>query len=563
MPYPTTEQYMEALQFPSKHLKDVELANAKVESTGMGLPFARSGGFALTFKLIGPGKSWALRLFQKDRVGDKLGERYGAISRGIKSCGLPYFVEFSFLPAGISIQTQTYSCVKMGWAEGTVLGTYIEKNKRNKAALLQLRQNIQKMAADMERVGFAHGDFQTDNLLVSASGGLKFVDYDAFFVPEIAGLGAIEVGYPNFQHPERGKLKPFDNKMDRFSYLVIDSALNALISNPDLWDKVSADPQGLLVRASDFASSHTSVSFHALALDPNVGTVYKRLAAVCEGKYADVPLLSDFLAGKGPAALNLKPISTITSSQSTKNSSASVGSTYQTNTSQVISGDNFLAAKGAGGRFVEIVGFIKNVDTRPTKYGSPKVFLIFGTVSGNSVYIPIWAEGIANLNAAGKSVGAQSKGQWISVTGMMDADFSTGSWSRTGITVVDASQINFISEAEAKRRLTSKTATSVTSFTPSTPAQTTALNSAARNAQIAAQAKAAASKSSPSSSTYKKAPAKPKAPTRSSYSNSYSYTPSPPARPKSTTSEWGCGTWIAIGLGAWWGIALLISLLGK
>jgi hypothetical protein len=49
MPYPTTEQYMEALQFPSKHLKDVELANAKLESTGMGLPFARRGGFALTF----------------------------------------------------------------------------------------------------------------------------------------------------------------------------------------------------------------------------------------------------------------------------------------------------------------------------------------------------------------------------------------------------------------------------------------------------------------------------------------------------------------------------------
>ena len=556
MPYPTTEQYMEALQFPSKHLKDVELANAKVESTGMGLPFARSGGFALTFKLIGPGKSWALRLFQKDRVGDKLGERYGAISRGIKACGLPYFVEFSFLPAGISIQTQTYSCVKMGWAEGTVLGTYIEKNKRNKSVLLQLRQNIQKMAADMERVGFAHGDFQTDNLLVSSSGGLKFVDYDAFFVPEIAGLGAIEVGYPNFQHPERGKLKPFDNKMDRFSYLVIDSALNALISNPDLWDKVSADPQGLLVRASDFASPHTSVSFHALALDPNVGTIYKRLAAVCEGKYADIPLLSDFLAGKGPAALNLKPISAITSSQSTKSSSASVGSSYQTNASQVVSGDNFLAAKGAGGRFVEIVGLIKNVDTRPTKYGSPKVFLIFGTVSGNSVYIPIWAEGIANLNAAGKSVGAQSKGQWVSVTGMVDADFATGSWSRTGITVVDASQINFISEAEAKRRLTAKTVTSASSFTPSTPAQTTALNSAARNAQIAAQAKAAASKSSPSSSTYKKSPAPRKSPARSSYSSTPSRSSSYSPSPKSSGGGLSTGAWIAIGIG----VLILISL---
>jgi len=558
MPYPTTEQYMEALQFPTKHLKDIELANAKVESTGMGLPFARSGGFALTFKLIGPGKSWALRLFQKDRVGDKLGERYGAISRGIKSCGLPYFVEFSFLPAGISIQTQTYSCVKMGWAEGTVLGTYIEKNKRNKSVLLQLRQNIQKMAADMERVGFAHGDFQTDNLLVSSSGGLKFVDYDAFFVPEIAGLGAIEVGYPNFQHPERGKLKPFDSRMDRFSYLVIDSALNALISNPDLWDKVSADPQGLLVRASDFASPHTSVSFHALALDPNVGTIYKRLAAICEGKYSDIPLLSDFLAGKGPAALNLKPISTITVNQSSKSGSGTPNSTYQTNASQVISGDNFLAAKGAGGRFVEIVGFIKNIDTRPTKHGSPKVFLIFGPVAGNSVYIPIWAEGLANLSAAGKSVGAQSKGQWVSVTGMMDADFATGSWSRTGITVVDASQINFISEAEAKRRLTAKSVTPVKSFTPNTLVQATALNSAARNAQIAAQAKAAASKSSPSTSTYNKVPAQRKSPARSSYSSTPSYTPSYPAKPKSATSEWGCGTWAAIGFG----VLILINILG-
>lgn len=556
MPYPTTEQYMEALQFPSKHLKDVELANAKVESTGMGLPFARSGGFALTFKLIGNNKSWALRLFQKDRVGDKLGERYGAISRGIKSSGLPYFVEFSFLPAGISIQTQTYSCVKMGWAEGTVLGTYIEKNKRNKSVLLQLRQNIQKMAADMERVGFAHGDFQTDNLLVSPSGGLKFVDYDAFFVPEIAGLGAIEVGYPNFQHPERGKLKPFDNKMDRFSYLVIDSALNALISNPDLWDKVSADPQGLLVRASDFASPHTSISFHTLALDPNVGTVYKRLAAVCEGKYSDIPLLSDFIAGKGPAALNLRPISTITASQSSKSASTSTSSNYQTNASQVVSGDNFLAAKGAGGRFVEIVGFVKNVDTRPTKYGSPKVFLIFGTVAGNSVYVPIWAEGLANLSAAGKSVGTQSKGQWVSVIGMMDADFATGSWSRTGITVVDASQLNFISEAEAKRRLTAKSGTQSASFTPSTPAQATALTSAARNAQIAAQAKAAASKSSPSSSTYKKSPAPRKPPARSSYtstpSRSNSYSPSP----KSSGGGLSTGTWIAIGFG----VLLLISL---
>jgi hypothetical protein len=351
-------------------------------------------------------------------------------------------------------------------------------------------------------------------------------------------------------------LKPFDNKMDRFSYLVIDSSLSALISNPDLWDKVSADPQGLLVRASDFASPHLSASFQALAQDPNVGTVYKRIAAVCEGKYADIPTLSDFIAGKGPAALNLRPISILTSAQPSKSRSATSSSTYQTNASQVISGDNYLAAKGAGGRFVEIVGFIKNVDTRPTKYGSPKVFLIFGTVSGNSVYIPIWAEGIANLSAAGKSVGAQSKGQWVSVIGIVDADFATGSWSRTGITVVDASQINFISEAEAKRRLTAKTVSSAANLAPSTPAQATALNSAARNAQIAAQAKAAASRSSPSSSTYKKSAAPRKSPARSSYSSTPSRTSSYSPSSKSSGGGLSTGAWIAIGIG----VLILISL---
>ena len=164
--------------------------------------------------------------------------------------------------------------------------------------------------------------------------------------------------------------------------------------------------------------------------------------------------------------------------------------------------------------------------------------------------------GSANLNAAGKSVGVQSKGQWVSVKGILDADFATGSWARTGITVFDASQINFISEAEAKLRLTAKTVTPSISITPSTPAQATALNSASRNAQIAAQAKAAASKSSPTSSTYKKSPAPRKSPARSSYystpSRSYSSTPVP----KSNGGGLSTGAWIAIGFG----VLILISL---
>lgn len=510
MPFPTTEQYQEAMQFPNKVLKDSELAACKVETSGIGLPFPRSGGFAITYKLLGNGRNWALRVFHKDRTQARLAERYGAVERGIKNSGLPYFVDFRFLVAGISIQTQTYPAVKMEWAEGIVLGTYIEKNRKNKSALLTLRQSIQKMSADMERAGIAHGDLQTDNVLVAQNGHLKFVDYDAFFVPEIRNLGAIEEGYPNFQHPKRRTSNPFDEKLDRFSYLVIDSALHALIEEPSLWDKTNADPQGLLVRASDFDSPHTSVSFHSLALNPAVGNTYKRLAAICEGDYSDVPSLSEFLAGKGPAALNLRPISTLTSSQSaTRKATRS----YQSVASRVISGENYLAVFGAGGQFVEIVGKIKNVDTKPTKYGAPKVFLIFGTVTGTSVYIPIWTEGLNNLSAAGKPIDINAKGKWVSVTGIVDANYSTKSWSRTGITVVDASQLNFITEEEAQVRLATKVASSQNSNT------SPAASIANKNAQIAAAAKAAASKSSSParSASYSSGARKPRSTSRSSY----------------------------------------------
>jgi serine/threonine protein kinase len=497
MPFPTTEQYMDALQFPSKVLKDPELAAAKVETTGMGLPFARSGGFALTFKLIGPNKVWALRLFQKNRDGDKLGERYGAISRGIKNSGLPYFVEFSFLPAGISIQTQTYSCVKMGWAEGTVLGTFIEKHKNNKPVLNGLEQNILKLSEDMTKAGLAHGDLQTDNVLVSSSGVLKFVDYDAFFVPEVRHLGAIEVGYPNFQHPERGKLKPYDEKMDRFSFLVIHSALKALQVNPALWDKVGADPQGLLIRASDFAAPHASVAFHTLALDPQVGATYKRLAAICEGKYQDVPTLAEFLSGKGPAALNLKPISKIAAAGAT--ASQTISSSYQSRASKVISGADYATALGAMGQHVEIVGKVISADARITRHGKPYVFILFGPKTGKAVYIPIWSEGLLELQGSGFRADASLVGKWISVTGIMDATKSYSTWQRTGITVVEANMIMTISETEAKFRLAAKP--KVTSAT--TMPQSSSTNPVNKNQQIAAAAKAAAAKQSNTSTGYK------------------------------------------------------------
>jgi hypothetical protein len=211
-----------------------------------------------------------------------------------------------------------------------------------------------------------------------------------------------------------------------------------------------------------------------------------------------------------------------------------------------------LAVFGAGGQFVEIVGKVKNVDTKPTKYGAPKVFLIFGNITGTSVYIPIWAEGLNNLSAAGKPVDANAKGKWVSVTGIVGPGYSTKSWSRIGITVTDASNLNFITEEEAQIRLSAKTP-SPTANTTSSPAASIAN----KNAQIAAAAKAAASKSSPtrSSSTYSSGTRKPRSTSsRSSYNRSgtrrSSYTPSSYTPPPKKDVNW-----------VFWGIAIAVVAL--
>jgi len=531
MPFPTTEQYGEAMQFPSKVLKDPELVLCKVETDGLGLPFQRTGGFALTYKMLGVNKNWALRVFHKDRPQARLAERYGAIERGIKKSGLPYFVDFKFLVAGISIQQQTYPAVKMQWAEGIVLGSYIEKNRKNKSALLSLRQSLQKMSSDMEKAGIAHGDLQTDNVLVAPSGALKFVDYDAFYVPEIKSLGALEEGYPNFQHPTRRSTIPYDEKLDRFSYLVIDTALLALIDNPALWEKTNADPQGLLVRASDFGNPETSDLFRTLSFDPKVGVVYRRLAAICKGNYSDVPILTDFLAGKGPAALNLKPISTVTSATSPQSQKSK--RTYQSAASKVISADNYLAFVGAGGQFVELIGKIKSIDNRPTKYGDSKVFLLFGPKTGNCVYVPIWSEGLSNLAAAGKPVDLSAQGKWVSVTGTVTS-YATASWSRAGITVVDSINLNFITEEEAQLRLSTQGSTISASQSFSQTASTSN-----RNSQIAAAARAAAAKPPTqrrsSSSSSRGSRSRPRYSSSSYGSSSYS----PPPKKETNWVFWG------------------------
>jgi len=65
MTYPTLEQYNEAFQHPQLALADPDLKKGSIATTGLGLPLALCGGFALTYTVTTGGAKYAVRCFHK------------------------------------------------------------------------------------------------------------------------------------------------------------------------------------------------------------------------------------------------------------------------------------------------------------------------------------------------------------------------------------------------------------------------------------------------------------------------------------------------------------------
>ena len=103
---------------------------------------------------------------------------------------------------------------------------------------------------------------------------LKLIDYDGMYVPALAGTPSGELGHPNYQHPERLRRRAYNADVDRFSHLVIYSAVHCLlVGRRDLWQRFNND-ENLLFREQDFRrpeSPNSSGPFGRRS-DPSVRT---------------------------------------------------------------------------------------------------------------------------------------------------------------------------------------------------------------------------------------------------------------------------------------------------
>lgn len=442
MAYPTLEQYNEALQSPQLVLQDAELKHGTLKTTGLGLPLALCGGFALTYTVQAGGKKFALRCFHKESR--ELERRYQAISSRIKQLASPYFLPFEFIPAGIRIQGGMYPIVKMAWAQGQTLAEFLENEYRNPQSLQRLRQALANLADFLEKNQISHGDIQPENIMVSAGGStIQLIDYDGMYVEALQLSKATELGQVNFQHPKR-TANDFNEKLDRFSFLTLDVALQALIASSSIWTISRSEPSAVVFRRNDFLDPSSSVIFKEVLKITGVGLHVKNLARVALGDFNKVPTLVDFLQNKG-----------IYHDEIIFGQGATLAKAGYQGAYVVCDALKYEKVFEQVGSRIELIGKIHSVRRGWGANRKPYVFVNFSDWRGKAVKLAIWSDG---MNAIGANVPDQTwVGRWLSVTGLVDAPYhghaKSTTYTHISITITAPGQIQQIPEQEARYRL--------------------------------------------------------------------------------------------------------------
>jgi pimeloyl-ACP methyl ester carboxylesterase len=300
MTWPQATDYNAAVQCPALCFSDPDLRQGEVVGDVLGLPRPHAGNFADVYQVNTATGPWAVKCFTRPVEG--LHERYQAISEHLRTWTLPFMVDFVHLEEGIRIRGQWFPILKMRWIEGLRLNEFIAGCLDKPAVLDRLAQMWARLAQELCGAGMAHGDLQHGNVLLvpgskAASLALKLIDYDGLFVPALEQQPSGEIGHPNYQHAQRLKCGEYGIEMDRFSHLVIWTALRCLrAGGAGLWLRHDSG-ENLLFREEDFRAPGKSRLWPELfALrDPEARALAGHLLLASQGPLLAVPQLDELL----------------------------------------------------------------------------------------------------------------------------------------------------------------------------------------------------------------------------------------------------------------------------
>jgi hypothetical protein len=299
MSWPLASHFSALLQNPRFAFRDPQLQQCSIEKDERRQPKPWAGSFAVVYKgFWADGRAFALRVFTTESPERR--ERYDQISAYLRSRYVPCLVDFEYRDRSIRSagDGKWYPLVLMDWVEGETLFKWVRARalEADRQALAQVAHRWKAVIGELARARIAHGDLQHANVMVTASGELKLVDYDCLCVPSLVGRRNLEVGVEPYQHPDRNEKTLLGVDLDNFSALVIYVALRALAANPLLWSKYVEAPahDKLLFRKEDFQAPTDSLLYRDLKKSPEseVRDLSDQLFDLAQARIDQVPALS-------------------------------------------------------------------------------------------------------------------------------------------------------------------------------------------------------------------------------------------------------------------------------
>jgi serine/threonine protein kinase len=132
------------------------------------------------------------------------------------------------------------------WVEGEVLSTLLDKPNSNFA---ELSRRFDILGYSLLQDELVHCDIKPENIVVTPSGDMRFIDFDATWVPGFE-LGDIEeLGTPSFSYPGRA-VTHFDKSIDDFPIALITTMLAAMSYRREMFEEsIDADNSLFYTRA--------------------------------------------------------------------------------------------------------------------------------------------------------------------------------------------------------------------------------------------------------------------------------------------------------------------------
>lgn len=275
--FPIIVQYLDAIQQGAGSFD--KLAGIVIERDEKGNPVFISGCNTVIFRVSWQGKRYGLKCFTS-RI-DGIVETYKRLEEFCKENDFPFAARAMVFDEEIRVvgfngEVRRFPVVLSEWVEGRSLAslirqyTYLNEPER----IRQLRERFVELSLQLLALDMAHGDIKPDNIIVTESGEIKLIDFDAAYLPGLVRKESGEIGTPWFQHPLR-EMQHYDRTLDDYSIALITVSLLALEQLPSLYDSYSNDEN--LIFSPDRISKGIDVPFNILKKRWAYQPIYLRL----------------------------------------------------------------------------------------------------------------------------------------------------------------------------------------------------------------------------------------------------------------------------------------------